>query len=203
MARKARLYGRPQPARGLLSCAMKLPKIRPAPATLVPLVTGVALGAAAVCVSPAAAAAAPRAAVRTAGIQIRQASNDGGYEPLIATFRRARCRRQGDGFVVDARSPARGFEFSVQIPRWRGYAATYLLTRRVDQLGVQVLVEAPGGHVYDSSVTVPGFPGAGGIAFARDGSAISVGGTFFEQGNMNRGVTVAGAMTCTKPKKRR
>jgi hypothetical protein len=142
-------------------------------------------------------------AAKLGGVEVRQASGDGSPEPLIATFKTATCRRIAGGFFVLART-GRAFRLTVDIDVWRGFGHAYPLLRAgATTSGTVVFVHAPGGHVYDSSIAVPGSPGGGAVAFARGGKAISIGGVFFEDGDMSRGVVVTGAMPCTKPKKKK
>jgi hypothetical protein len=137
------------------------------------------------------------------GIEVRQAG--GTTEPVIATFKRAKCDRFGGGFVALAKANHGTYRLTVDISAesWEGWGHHYLLFRRRGPLESLVKISAPGGTVYDSTVPVPGAPGAGGIAFTPKGTAISVGGLFFLEDDMEVGVVVTGAMSCTYKRKPR
>lgn len=135
------------------------------------------------------------------GVQARQAG--GTDEPVIATFKTARCNRFGGGFGAVAKSANGSYRLTVDISAeaWRGYSHHYTLFRKAGQFESQVRVTAPGDTVYDSTVAVPGGTGGGGITFTRKGDAISIGGVFFLEGDTEVGIAVSGAMNCTYRKK--
>jgi hypothetical protein len=146
-------------------------------------------------------AALARPKVTPTGIELRQAG--GSTEPLIATFKKARCGRLGHGFVLTSESTNGAYRLSADIDVWKGYRQHYILLRQAGSTGNAVFVNRRGTSVtYDSSVTVPGFPGGGAIAFTAEGDAVSIGGVFFQRDDMEKGVTVSGAMTCSKPRRR-
>ncbi|HST41491.1 MAG TPA: hypothetical protein VLK58_18380 [Conexibacter sp.] len=138
----------------------------------------------------------PKPARGYGDVHVRQAG--GADEPVIATFKRARCNRFGGGFFASATSPNGRYRMTVDISEtlWKGYGAPYPLPRAAGQFVSRVVVRAPGGTVYDSTVPVPGAPGGGAVVFAPKGAAISVGGVFFLQGDTEVGIAVSGAMPC-------
>lgn len=151
---------------------------------------------------------APRPAAKDyGGVEVRQAG--GSTEPLIATFKQAKCRRTNGGFVAEAKSTPGSHPMTlyaeIQSEGWKGFSHAYTLLRRAQRpTDPVVFIRAPGNTEYDSTVAVPGAPGGGAIAFAPKGKAISIGGVFFLRDDTEVGVAVSGAMSCTyKTKKKK
>jgi hypothetical protein len=136
------------------------------------------------------------AASADAAIKIYETSQEARQ---LGKIKAGKCRVRGRGenrhFRASAKSTNGDYELEVTILQWRGYRQDYSLRYGTNNPGVFYLA-GPRGPFSNIFADYASGISAGGIAFARGGSKMSVG--FLPSPNRSgrKGVVLAGAMNC-------